>query len=124
MDPILVDLVSDPPRLVYADGSWCPTTWMQAFIEARNLLRSPSVGVVASRDNDAATDTRAPHPPPTEPSADGGEGIARHGDCPPVRPCCPECGSERVQPNYIDVVPDAYVRRVIATWSCLDCEAS
>jgi hypothetical protein len=43
MDPTIVDFVSDPPRLGFPDGSWCPTTRNQARIEARRLLFGESL---------------------------------------------------------------------------------
>jgi hypothetical protein len=43
MEPTIVDFVSDPPRLGFPDGSWCPTTRNQARIEARRILFGESL---------------------------------------------------------------------------------
>lgn len=70
MDPTLVDLVSDPPRLVYPDGSWCPTTRTQARIEAFKILFVSPHGDEEPRAEGAAVASVQPAPLPAWPLYD------------------------------------------------------
>jgi hypothetical protein len=77
MEPTIVDFVSNPPRLGFPDGSWCPTTPNQARIEARRLLFGESLT--------GALDVPVGSPVATARSdgtGTGGAGLARHGNDP------------------------------------------
>jgi hypothetical protein len=82
MEPTLVDLVSDPPRLVYPDGSWCPTTRTQARIEALRIVRQTVP--VGSPPAPTGTLSLAASGCGSE-DAGGGEARTWHGESPSTR---------------------------------------